>query len=121
MYALSAGSFGVIEEKGLNMFLRRLQEDQQDMLELIKDRERARKKGLHEQALPVLKVPAPAVVWDVGTPLSPLQSQGVDPSPQEGTLDQQAAAAPVATPSQGKLLFPLQCLCMCLVSRLDSN
>ncbi|KAL0047228.1 hypothetical protein WJX82_010183 [Trebouxia sp. C0006] len=95
------GSFGLIEEKGLNMFLRRLQEDQQDMLELIKDRERARKKGLHEQALPVLKVPAPAVVWDVGTPPSPLQSQGVDPSPQEGTLDQQAAAAPVATPSQG--------------------
>ncbi|DBB00990.1 TPA: hypothetical protein ACH3X1_000896 [Trebouxia sp. C0004] len=95
------GSFGVIEEKGLKMFLRRLQEDQQDMLELIKDREKARKKGLHEQALPVLKVPAPAVVWDVGTPPSPLQSQWVDPSPQQGTPDQQAAAAPVAIPSQG--------------------
>jgi len=96
----------VIEEKGLKMFLRRLQEDQQDMLELIKDREKARKKGLDEQALPVLKVPAPAVVWDVGTPPSPLQSQGVDPSPQQGTPDQQAAATPVATPSQGKLFFP---------------
>ncbi len=111
----------MIEEKGLKMFLRRLQEDQQDMLELIKDREKARKKGLDEQALPVLKVPAPAVVWDVGTPPSPLQSQGVDPSPQLGTPDSQAAAAPVASPSQGKLFSPLKYLCMCLVSRLDSN
>ncbi len=111
----------MIEEKGLKMFLRRLQEDQQDMLELIKDREKARKKGLDEQALPVLKVPAPAVVWDVGTPPSPLQSQGLDPSPQEGTPDQQAAAAPVVTPSQGKLFLPVNCLCMCLASRVDSN
>ncbi|KAL0033536.1 hypothetical protein WJX79_002484 [Trebouxia sp. C0005] len=95
------GSFGVIEEKGLKMFLRRLQEDQQDMLELIKDREKARKKGLDEQALPVLKVPAPAVVWDVGTPSSPLQSQGVDASPQVVIPDQQAAATPVETPTQG--------------------
>ena len=101
--ALFAGSFGVIEEKGLKMFLRRLQEDQQDMLELIKDREKARKKGLDEQALPALKVPVPAVVWDVGAAPSPLQSQGVDPSPQQGIPDQQAAAAPVAAPSQGKL------------------
>ena len=77
------------------------------MLELIKDREKARKKGLDEQALPVLKVPAPAVVWDVGTPPSPLQSQRVDPSPQQGTLDQQAAATPVAARSQGKLFSPL--------------
>ncbi len=111
----------MIEEKGLNMFLRRLQEDQQDMLELIKDRERARKKGLDEQALPVLKVPAPAVVWDVGTSPSPLQSQGVDCSPRQGTPDQQPAAPPVATLSQGKLFSPLKYLCMCLVSRLDSN
>ena len=38
------------------MFLKRLQEDQQDMLDLIKDRERARKKGQDETVLPTLKV-----------------------------------------------------------------
>ena len=100
------------------MFLRRLQEDQQDMLELIKDREKARKKGLDEQALPTLKVPAPAVVWDVGIPPSPLRNQVVNPSPQQGTPDQQAAAAPVATPSQGTLFLPLN---WHLASRVDSN
>ena len=45
-----------MEESGLKMFLKRLQEDQQDMLDLIKDRERARKKGQGETALPTLKV-----------------------------------------------------------------
>ena len=50
------GSFGLVEESGLKMFLKRLQEDQQDMLDLIKDRERARKKGQDEAALPTLKV-----------------------------------------------------------------
>lgn len=53
----AAGSFGIIEEKGLKMFLKRLQEDQQDMLDLIQEREKARKKGLTEPALPSLKVP----------------------------------------------------------------
>ena len=86
------------------MFLRRLQEDQQDMLELISAREKARKKGLDETALPVLKVPAPAVVWDVGTPPSPMQTLAADPPSQAEGLTQvtEAAAAPVAPPTQGK-------------------
>lgn len=43
------------------MFLKRLQEDQQDMLDLIQEREKARKKGLQEPGLPTLKVICPAL------------------------------------------------------------
>jgi len=87
------------------MFLKRLQEDQQDMLELIQDREKARKKGLAEAALPVLKVPAPVVVWDVGNLPSPVVgAQAANPQPQLGSPEaQEAAAAPTQAASPSKL------------------
>ena len=88
------------------MFLHRLQEDQQDMLELIQEREKARKKGLDEQNLPVLKVPAPAVAWDVGQPPSPLEGvRAVDPQPQMGSpAAQPSTVAPMQTGSPGTCL-----------------
>ena len=91
--ATCAGSFGMVEEKGLKMFLRRLQEDQEDMLGLIKDRERARKRGLAEPALPVLRVPGPAVLWDVGQPPSPVGGPVTAPQSQEGPDGAAAHAA----------------------------
>ena len=84
-HLLSAGSFGIIEEKGLKMFLKRLQEDQQDMLDLIQEREKARKKGLQEAALPALRMPGPAVQWDVGEAPSPLARRTGPPTPFEAS------------------------------------
>ena len=63
----------------MKFFLKRLQEDQQDMLELIQQREKARKTGLDEPQLPSLKVPAAAVDWDLPyTPPHRLQPAAVD-------------------------------------------
>lgn len=63
----------------MKFFLKRLQEDQEDMLELIKQREKARKTGLEEPKLPGLKIPAPAVEWDLPyTPPHRIQPAAVD-------------------------------------------
>ena len=85
------------------MFLKRLQEDQQDMLDLIQTREKARKKGLLEPALPALKVPGPAVQWDVGQPPSPLVRQTGPPTAFESSCPQtqEAAAGPAPPASSG--------------------
>ena len=99
-----AGSFGIIEEKGLKMFLQRLQEDQQDMLGLIQAREKARRKGLPEPALPVLKVPGPAVQWDVGQAPSPLIRTAGPPTVfQSSSPEAQAVADPVQSASPGSI------------------
>ena len=85
------------------MFLQRLQEDQQDMLDLIQTRENARKKGLPESALPALKVPGPAVQWDVGQPPSPLVRRTGPPTVFESSRPeaQEAAAGPALPASSG--------------------
>ena len=93
---MSTGSFGLVEEKGLKLFLKRLQEDQQDMLELIKQREKSRKKGKDENALPNMNVPGPAVTWDVGQGPSPMGIQNANPQFQP-----QFEASPI-----GALLLP---------------
>ena len=67
------------------MFLKRLQEDQQDMLDLIQERDKARRKGLPEPALPALKVPGPAVQWDMGQAPSPLARRTGPPTVFEGS------------------------------------
>ena len=85
------------------MFLQRLQEDQQDMLDLIQTRENARKKGLPEPALPALKVPGPTVQWDVGQPPSPLVRRTGPPTVFESSRPeaQDAAAGPGQPASSG--------------------
>ena len=100
---MAAGSFGIIEEKGLKMFLKRLQEDQQDMLDLIQEREKARRKGLPEPALPALKVPGPAVQWDVGQAPSPLARRTGPPTVLEGSRPgaQETAGASAQSSSPG--------------------
>ena len=100
---MPAGSFGIIEEKGLKMFLLRLQEDQQDMLDLIQNREKARKKGLQEPALPALKVPGPAIQWDVGQAPSPLVRRTGAPTVFEASRQeaQEATAGPAQPASPG--------------------
>ena len=86
------------------MFLQRLQEDQQDMLDLIQTREKARKKGLPEPALPALKVPGPAVLWDVGQAPSPLVRRMGPPTMFESSCPeaQEAAAGPAQPASSGR-------------------
>ena len=75
------------------MFLQRLQEDQQDMLDLIQAREKARKKGLPEPALPALKVPGPAIQWDVGQAPSPLARRTGPPTVFESSCPEASAGA----------------------------
>lgn len=81
------------------MFLQRLQEDQQDMLDLIQARDKARRKGLSEPALPALKVPGPAVQWDVGQAPSPLVRTAGPPTVfQSSPPEAQAGPAQSASP-----------------------
>ena len=99
----------------MRFFLKRLQEDQEDMLALIKQREKVRSTGLAEPDLPALKIPKPAVDWDLpGTPPQRIQPAAVDAfvqaaasTAQESEVPEQESVAPAAISASGQSVKPV--------------
>lgn len=85
------------------------------MLELIKQREKARGSGLGEPNLPTLKVPAPAIDWDLpNTPPQRMQPAAVEAfvqvaanTPAQAEAAEQEFVPPAAVNASGQSVKPV--------------